>query len=279
MFYPNPKTIIKFLRYYVAENDYFGFREFYKAIGRNYFITKTDEFYEEAISFASKFKDNSTLVDIFLDIIDYEKTKLKSINEIVYANIHLLKDRDFVTCLENYVNMHKKDNKELESIGYKFALMLYKLHNKIDVKDVISDLNSQLSNEYSKSVKETSNKPSNSPKQILFNYNLKVFLRQNAGTEAFKELDKRILSYFDNEMLVNIFDEKEKEVKEPEPKEIVYEKKTISKEKTVEKKVDEKDKKKEEVISLQIFIPRKAQLKKQVVDEEDRKPAGGGKKK
>ena len=109
---------------------------------------------------------------------------------------------------------------------------------------------------------------------ILYNYNVKLFLREQAGSEVFKKIDKRILGVFEDSMKVDIFDEKEKEVKETPPAEF----KLPEEKKKVEATAKKQDKQ-EDVVSLQIHLPRRGDTKAKSYDDDDvgSKPSGGAK--
>ncbi len=101
LYYPDPSLIEDVFKLYNG-GDWAAMKEFYLAIGRKYYIKKTDLVYEIFIENAYKNNDMDMCVEAFLDILDYEKVELsmETYKQIIYSNKGFVSDRIFVELLK-----------------------------------------------------------------------------------------------------------------------------------------------------------------------------------
>lgn len=219
-YYPNPSLTSDFLQYYIDNNQYGWFLDFFKSIEKSYYIAKSTEFYNKAINFALKNNDKKTVVDLFLSIINYENVKLAKLPEIIYSNKFFLKDQVFYDYLKEYMNTHK----DSLTVGSCFATLCYNLYNKADE----TEINTHLERLNTK-IRESEN----SKAEIFYNREIKIFLRSLINSDIIKNIDSKVIHFMNEDMKIDLLDEKEKEVQEPEeqpePKFEKEEKKSIVK--------------------------------------------------
>lgn len=272
LYYPNPEIIKSYLSHFIQNNDYVGFREFYASISRNYFIKKCQYFYDNAIPFAYENQDYELITEMFLNISDYENLDLSQfLNIIVASNEYFMNDPIFVNHFKNYLNiLHKKGIYNKDSIGVEFPLMLYNI-KRLGIFPTDENKNLTTLEKYlNKCLNGKKGQSLNKTDKILYNRNIKLFIRRFAGSNIFKTVDKSILEFFDENMKVNIYDSNEIEVEEPVLKKVEFSKsqKSVTKQDSSDNKENVKEK---EFVSLVLNIPKRASTdakkkKKNVMD-------------
>ena len=102
LYYPDPKLIEKTILFYDENKDWPSMKSFYLAIGRKFYIKKTNLVYDILIKNAYDNKDYDLCVNAFLDIIDYRETVLneETYIKIIFSNKYFIKDKIFVELLE-----------------------------------------------------------------------------------------------------------------------------------------------------------------------------------
>lgn len=225
MYYPSPNLMTKYVDFYYRNKDYRGFFRFIQETKNCFWITKEDGYYHTAIKFAHEYNDKLTLVDILLYTIKKIKISDYYANVLLYANEHILKDRVyqklFFKCdSNNNVNLQLLiDN---NCIGLLFAELILNHYEKTNIqkdlnKEEKSDVDKSKANgkDYDKNITLITNKINDLIKddtrenvgvEIFYNKEIKREMISMSGSEVFMKLDKKILSYMDSKMRVNIFE-------------------------------------------------------------------------
>ena len=239
-YYPDPDLCTLLLDYYIKNNEYDFFLEFYDNIKDKYYVNKSPSFYNKAITFAIDNNHRSFLSDLFVDIIDYSKVDLIYLNKIIYYNKHLLDDKVFFKCLDTYISL-KESNiiNDKSIIPYYFYKLCYVIKN--DGSNV-SNINTIIEN-LNRCLGDNSDNYYNEEHKIIFNNQLLYFMKDNAGCKYFKSINlNKLANYFESPMNINIHDENTKnidlDVKEESiyPKEYVRSSQKPERQKTIKSK-------------------------------------------
>lgn len=190
-YYPNPRILPQYLNYYINHDDVDGFVNFYNAVGRQYYIIKTTEFYNKAVKFAYENDKKELCVDAYIDIIDYEEIRLEDtvLNKIVYSNAHIIKDRIFIESIEKYLEFHSYD---IASIW--LVLLLNKKF--LDREKEVLACRDQLNNSLEKI--DFSNVKKEDLCMILAHEGILKYLTENADDLKTLGINKRIVHLFDD---------------------------------------------------------------------------------
>lgn len=234
MYYPSPNLMSKYAEYYNKIKDYRGFFRFFHETKNCFWITKENDYYKTIINLAHEFNDKSTLVDILLysikeiEVSDYQSCVL------LYANELILKDRIYQKLFSKTEGLHRiiKNN----CVGILFAKLIIANYQKLNGLNLTSTEQSKTENngEESKSslimtkstdldneisllinqLNEIITKNNKSEIEILYNKEIKKQMIIMSGSEIFMKIDKKILSYMDSKMNVNIFEKSTLDINE-----------------------------------------------------------------
>lgn len=234
MYYPSPNLMSKYAEYYNKIKDYRGFFRFFHETKNCFWITKENDYYKTIINLAHEFNDKSTLVDILL--YSLREIEVSNYNSCVllYANELILKDRIYQKLFTKAEGLHSiiKNN----CVGILFAKLIIANYQKLNNLNLTSTEPSKTENnsEESKSsiittktidfdneisllisqINEIITKNNKSEIEILYNKEIKKQMIIMSGSEIFMKLDKRIISYMDSKMNVNIFEKSTLDINE-----------------------------------------------------------------
>jgi hypothetical protein len=75
IYHPSPKVVSAYFEFFRA-GAYEGLKAFFRAVKGNYFLVKPEGFYPAVIELASANGDGKTVIQAYLDILDYERAGL-----------------------------------------------------------------------------------------------------------------------------------------------------------------------------------------------------------
>ncbi len=75
IYHPSPKVVSAYFEFFRV-GPYEGLKAFFRAVKGNYFLVKPQGFYPAVIELASANGDGKTVIQAYLDILDYERAGL-----------------------------------------------------------------------------------------------------------------------------------------------------------------------------------------------------------
>ena len=125
LMHPNGRVIRSFMKAIVQENDYDKLKAFFEVTKGRYFLKRPDNLNKTIIEKAFEAGDKETVVEAYLDILDYEK-ELDGAESSLFESV--LESMSFEEAIDHVLFGHVKEQMEARGFSCKLYSAVYYLH-------------------------------------------------------------------------------------------------------------------------------------------------------
>ena len=136
---PNAKLMRSFLAVVLASKDYKKLKAFFEVTKGRYFLQRPANLNRIVIEQAIQNQDKETVIDAYLDILDYER-ELEGVDQSFFSNV--LESMTYEEAIDHVLFGHVKEQMDQRGLDCRIHSAIYYLHAKggLTAADILKDL-------------------------------------------------------------------------------------------------------------------------------------------